>query len=145
MCIVQYIDKIGAGITAALPVKLSEMGITGECRIAFQQGPYLIAVVTIVKADLTTVITKSAGKEKAGKFGMLMEMIGTQSVVDSIESSMVQTIAAKLTDILPIKLRDQFASKGLEVTIVAKTETEQAQYMFNMLQNLEDKQPVEEE
>jgi PhoPQ-activated pathogenicity-related protein len=121
------------------------MGITGECKIVFQQGPYLIAVVTILKADLNKLITKSAGKEKAGKFGLLMEMIGTQSVVESIESSMVETIATKLTDVLPIKLRDQFAAKGLEVTIVAKTETEQAKYMFNMLHNLEEKQPAVEE
>lgn len=139
------LDKIGAGITAALPVKLSEMGIIGECKIAFQKGPYLVAVVTILKADLTKVITKSAGREKAGKFGMLMEMIGTQSVVESIESTMVQTIATKLTDILPIKLRDQFASKGLEVTIAAKTETNQTKYMFNMLQLLEEKHIAAEE
>jgi len=133
-------------VKSALPVKLKEMGITGECKIAFQQGPYLVALVRILKADIATVITKSAGKEKAGKFDGLMDLIGTQSVMDSVESSFMSMIAGKLSATLPIKLKDQFASRGLEVTIVAKTETEQAQYMFNMLHSLElAKQSVETE
>lgn len=132
-------DKIGDAITAILPVKLSEMGINGEARIAFQKGPYFVAIVHVRGAEVEKVIAKSAGKEKAGKFGMLMEMIGTQGVLESVENSMVQVIAGKLSDILPIKLRDQFASKGLEVTITAKTEPDQAKYMFAMLQSLEPK------
>ena len=133
-------EKIGSSITSALPTKLSEMGITAECKISFQQGPYFVAVVTIVKVDAGTVIAKSAGKEKASKYDTLMEIIGTQAVKDSLESNMVQLIATKLSDVLPIKLKDQFASKGVEATIAAKTESDQARYMFAMLESLEQKE-----
>lgn len=124
-------------MSALLPTKLLQMGITAECRIAFKRGPYLVALVRIQKVDANLVITKSAGKEKATKFDALMDLIGTPSVKDSVDSNFVQFIAGKLSTTLPIKLRDVLASKGLEVTIACTTEEQQAKYMFSMLESID--------
>lgn len=119
-----------------VPVKLSQMGIHGECKIVFEKSSYFVAQIKIVSVDTSTLIMKSAGKAKLGKFESLMNMVGTASVKETVENSFVHMIAGKLSDVLPTKLKDVFAAKGLDVIVAANTESDQAKYMFKMIENI---------
>ena len=131
-----FIDKIGGTIVNIVPVKLSQMGINGECKIVYEKGSYFVAQIKIKSVDTSTLIMKSAGKDKLSKFESLMNMVGTASVKETVESNFVHMIAGKLSDVLPIKLKDVFASRGLDVTVAAKTESDQAKYMFQMIDTI---------
>lgn len=78
-------------------------------------------------------ITKKAGEEKANKLDEMFKLIGGQWAKDTVGTTILPLICSKLQQKLPDTLKEKFSEKGLVVDIKVKSETEEAAYFFELL------------
>lgn len=80
-------------------------------------------------------ITKKAGEEKANKIDEMFKLIGGQWAKDTVGSTILPLVCNKIQQKLPETIKEKFAEKGLVVDIAVKSESEEASYFFELIDN----------
>lgn len=100
---------------------------------------YLVIYRIVISADLSKIVGKVAGAEKAGWFNDAMAMIGGKPTQDMLGKSIVPVIVNKMEEKIPEKVREKFEEKGMDCDIVVKSEGSEADYFFDMISTQNDK------
>jgi hypothetical protein len=132
-----FAERMGKKMSEQIPTKLAEVGVTSIVDIGYQQGAFVCIKVDIIKADARKLIAKKGGKEQLAKFNYFMDLVGLPQLNDSIDNSIASIIGERMQNHLPTTMRDRMQEKaGLDVKVVACTETEQSSFLLETLKEL---------
>eukprot|EP00602_Paraphysomonas_sp_CaronLab_P010384 CAMPEP_0185024590 /NCGR_PEP_ID=MMETSP1103-20130426/7725_1 /TAXON_ID=36769 /ORGANISM="Paraphysomonas bandaiensis, Strain Caron Lab Isolate" /LENGTH=157 /DNA_ID=CAMNT_0027557605 /DNA_START=264 /DNA_END=737 /DNA_ORIENTATION=+ len=127
--------KIGEKMCEEIPGKMSEMGIVANASKVYGKGSFFVIRLSLVSADIQQLVNKAAGKEKGGKLNEMMSILGGKWAQDSLSTQILPLLCSKIQKKLPDTMREKFASKGLTMDITVKTESEEAEYFFDVLED----------
>jgi len=132
----KFVEKMGGALVQKMPEQMLEKGIHVRVDKRFQYDNFMTLQVTIEHVDVARLIAEKKGEDAAAKLDKYLHMLpaALQKEVDAL-------LSMKIADGLLAKLPTQMAEKmkeeqGLEVSIETKAREDQADFLFEMLDEL---------
>lgn len=147
--------KVGRGVIATqvaremperVPQSLAELGIEAEAKQVFLRGAFTVVRLTILKANLTKLLTSRGEEARAKRASTILGWLHSVSrwfgyeeeLDDAVTGAVNRKVAAqmceRLSEQLPPKLAEE---RGVDVNVKAVLEVDEAKYFFEFLENLE--------
>jgi len=136
----KIMDNLAEKLIGGVQRATSELGITADMEVKFQQGPFVVIRVQVTEVDTLQLILSSKGPEFASNFTTLMtavEALGikdsvNQKVEEKVNSSISEGMMRKFKEMIPHKMAEQ----GVNVECDAVSAEEQAEVFFKLLSDL---------
>ena len=132
--------KVAAQLVEKIPAALVDKGIGLECSARYQFGSFIVLRAQVTEVTPVQLVTLAKGEAFGQKFAQMMdsfealelaEAIGT--VQEKVKAKVNAALIDKLAEILPVKLLEQ----GIQTTISAKPEHEQAEFFFDFIAGMQ--------
>eukprot|EP00299_Pterocystis_sp_00344_P009151 c3749_g1_i1.p1 GENE.c3749_g1_i1~~c3749_g1_i1.p1 ORF type:complete len:205 (+),score=57.89 c3749_g1_i1:31-615(+) len=137
-------DKFTSALAAKLATKVSEkiaeIGVSLDIRKRFQQGSFFVLSAQLTDVDPGLLLQRAKGEEFATKFQQLLSLLTELELNEAHERAQAQikekaksALMTKLEEILPTTLEEQGKVK---VLVLCRSEAEQAEVFFELLEKL---------
>jgi len=137
----KFLTTVGENIEQSMPnnLRLKTKGaISGRGEVKHKQANIIVVLVTIESVDIAALIKSKAGEEKAGLVSKVLEMLPSR-VRWEIQAFFTSQIVAGMIKQLPDNMAQEMKEvAGLEVHVDAKTPEAEADFLFELLAQLED-------
>mmetsp|Transcript_39976 Transcript_39976/g.55567 ORF Transcript_39976/g.55567 Transcript_39976/m.55567 type:complete len:194 (+) Transcript_39976:206-787(+) len=129
--------KLAKGIASKIPDKLLQMGITAKVEVKYLQGSFVVLRVTIETVDAKFALLV-AGKEtesrRVEKIEKVAHFFGSG---EKFHEKSIMKAESKIREVISTKLPTGLENEtGMKVDLVIKTEQEEAEYLFAVIQHL---------
>jgi len=137
--------KVAEMIPSMLPEKLSDMGIDAEADEVFRRGAFTVVRMTILKANLTKLLTMQGAEGRAARLDTAMgwgrsvaRWFGAEETLDdAVNGALNRKVATKMCEKLGEVLPEKLAEKGIDLNVTALLEADEAKHFFNFLKILD--------
>lgn len=93
----------------------------------------ILIIRKIINADLSKLIEKKVGEQKANSFRDVIRVAGGKWVEDSLTSGLLYLVANKIQSELPEQMTSDFEEKGIKAEVRVKVGADQAEFFYDLV------------
>jgi hypothetical protein len=138
------VSRAEKAVVECIPMVTEEIGVEMSISKRFQQGPVFVLEVDMKGCDLLELLETVLGDESAQHYRNVREglkfldMPGTMAAFEAEILPKVRTgMMTKMSDIVPEKMKLKKGNGDLEIQCVALEDAEEAKWLYNFLEFME--------
>jgi hypothetical protein len=139
------VSRAEKAVAECIPLITEEIGVEMSISKRFQQGPVFVLEVDMKGCDLLDLLEKVLGEECAQHYRNVKEgldVLGLPDTQDAFVQEILpkvrQAMSARMSEIVPEKMKQKKAYADLEIQCVALEDAEEAKWLYNFLAFMEE-------
>lgn len=132
------VEKVGKVICQTVPERLSFLGISSTCTIAYTQKAYICFEINMFSLDVEKMIASAGTPEKAKSIMGFFDRFLIPAIHDYVARFLLNMVGDKLVLNLPAIVREKMYNRvGAEMEIIVCTEEDQGPFLVQTIQHIE--------
>jgi hypothetical protein len=138
------VSRAEKAVVECIPMVTEEIGVEMNISKRFQQGPVFVLEVDMKGCDLLELLEKVLGEESAQHYRNVRQGLDFLSMTDSMTAfdkeilpEVRKGLMAKMSEIVPEKMKLKKGNADLEIQCVALEDAEEAKWLYNFLEFME--------
>jgi hypothetical protein len=138
------VSRAEKAVVECVPLVTEEIGVEMSISKRFQQGPVFVLEVDMKGCDLLELLEKVLGEEAAEHYRNVrkgLEFLGMTNSIVAFDQEILPEVRkgmmAKMSEIVPEKMKLKKSNADLEIQCVALEDAEEAKWLYNFLEFME--------
>lgn len=138
------VSRAEKAVVECIPMVTDVIGVEMNISKRFQQGPVFVLEVDMKGCDLLELLEKVLGDESADHYRNVrqgLEFLGMETSKEAFDKEILPKVRkgmmAKMSEIVPEKMKLKKTNADLEIQCVALEDAEEAKWLYNFLEFME--------
>mmetsp|Transcript_14440 Transcript_14440/g.23883 ORF Transcript_14440/g.23883 Transcript_14440/m.23883 type:complete len:292 (-) Transcript_14440:85-960(-) len=138
------VSRAEKAVVECIPMVTEEIGVEMSISKRFQQGPVFVLEVDMKGCDLLELLKKVLGEDAAKHYQEVRQGLDFLGMADSMKAfdqeilpKVRKGMMAKMSEIVPEKMKLKKGNADLEIQCVALEDAEEAKWLYNFLEFME--------
>ena len=115
-------------------------GIVAKVDKVFQKDAFFVLQINIQEVDTMKIVEMKGGKDGAKKATQLDYILSSLGAKTMVDDNLLALAVCKIQDILPKRMSERMAAKGIVVDIDVKVAAQEALFFFETISSSDDGQ-----